>query len=373
MLRSLLNIARLTVKELRAIRGDKVMLVLIVYVFSVAVWLVSQAASTEVHDLTVAVVDEDHSQLSHRLIDAIREPLFEPPVLLSPAAAARAQLDGRYVLVVSIPPGLERDMRAGHGGTVLIMTDATAVAFAGNGATYLTQALTQAAADYLSPGEASTDRVDVVFRNRFNPNLTASWFGSVMQLMNNVTVLMLILSGASLIRERERGTIEHVLVMPVRPHEIVLSKILATGMVILFASVASLVVVVEGAMGVPIAGSLALYIFGAALYVITVGSIGLMLASFTQNMGQYGLLAIPVIVIMFLLSGGMTPLESMPGWLQWTMRIISPAPHFVDFAQSVLYRGSGLTLVAGDLAAIVVMSVVALTLVMIRFRKVLSA
>ncbi|WP_286789861.1 ABC transporter permease, partial [Thioclava sp. UBA3469] len=308
-----------------------------------------------------------------RLIDAIREPLFEPPVLLSPAAAAKAQLDGKYVFVVTIPPGLEHDMRAGQGGTVLILSDATAVAFAGNGATYLTQVLAQAAENYLAPGEPGSDRVDVVFRNRFNPNLTARWFSSVMQLMNNVTVLMLILSGASLIRERERGTIEHVLVMPVRPHEIVLSKIFATGMVVLFASVLSLVVVVEWAMGVPVAGSLALYIFGAALYVIAVGSIGLMLASFTRNMGQYGLLAIPVIIIMFLLSGGMTPLESMPEWLQWTMRLISPAPHFVAFAQSVLYRGSGLTLVAGDLVAIVVMSAVALTLVLIRFRKVLGS
>ncbi len=109
-----------------------------------------------------------------------------------------------------------------------------------------------------------------------------------MQLMNNVTILMLILSGSSLIREREHGTIEHVLVMPVRPHEIVISKIAATGLVILVASVASLVIVVQGAMGVPVAGSLGLYVFGAAIYVVAIGSLGLMLASFTTTWGSSG-------------------------------------------------------------------------------------
>ncbi len=372
MLQSLRNIGRLTLKELRAIRGDRVMIALILYVFTAAVWLVSQAGSTEVRDLTVAVVDEDHSPLSRRLTDAIRPPLFEAPVLLSADAAGPALIAGDYVLVLDIPPGFEADLRAGRSANLMIQADATAVAFAGNGSSFLSQTLAREAADYLSPGSESSDLVNIVFRNRFNPNLTAQWFTSVMQLMNNVTVLMLILAGASLIRERERGTIEHVLVMPVRPHEIVLSKVLANGMVILAASVASLVIMVEGVMGVPIAGSLGLYVFGAALYVVAAASIGLMLASFTHNMGQFGLLVIPVIVIMFLLSGGMTPLESMPVWLQWLMRTISPAPHFVAFAQAVLYRGAGIGLVLNEIAAISAMSLAALALVLARFRKILS-
>ena len=106
-----------------------------------------------------------------------------------------------------------------------------------------------------------------------------------MQPMNNVTILMLILSGSSLIREREHDTIDHVLVMPVRPHEIALSKIFACGSVILAAQMLSLRIVVEGLMSVPVAGSLALYLLGALLYVIAVGAIGLALATLAQNMG----------------------------------------------------------------------------------------
>ncbi|WP_146345713.1 ABC-2 transporter permease [Phaeobacter marinintestinus] len=371
-MRNLLNTLRLTMKELRAIRGDTLMIVLIIYVFSAAVWLVSQAASTEVRDLSVAVVDEDHSQLSARLIDSIQAPLFTTPILLSPKEADQAQLDGKYVLVVSIPPRFERDLRAGKEATVLLLADATAVAFAGTGSTYMAQLLAQEITEYLTPGESDSSLVDVVFRNRFNPNTTAMWFSSVMQLMSNVTVLMLILSGSSMIREREHGTIEHVMVMPVRPHEIVLSKIAATGLVILVASVLSLIIVVEGLMGVPVSGSLALYVLGAGLYVVAVGSLGLMVASFTRNMGQFGLLVIPVIIILYLLSGGVTPLESMPDWLRILMQWVNPATHFVSFAQSVLYRGSGIELVYPELLAIAAMASVAVALVLVRFRKILS-
>ncbi|SIS53512.1 ABC transporter permease [Phaeovulum vinaykumarii] len=371
-MRSLKNILWLTGKELRAIRGDRVMLVLIAYVFTLAVWLVSDAASTEIDHLSVAVIDEDHSQLSARLIDAIQPPLFATPALLGPAEAEAAQRDGREVLVLAIPPDFERDLRAGHDAELMVLVDATAVAQAGNGATFLRQVLAQELARWRAPGADGTALVDVVFRNRFNPNLTSRWFSAVMQLMNNVTILMLILSGASLIREREHGTIEHVLVMPVRPHEIVFSKILASGAVILGASLLSLIVVVQGVMGVPVAGSVALYAAGAAIYVVAVASLGLLMASFTRNMGQFGLLVIPVMVIMILLSGGMTPLESMPEWLQWVLRAISPATHFVIFAQAVLYRGAGLALVWGEMAMMAAMAAVAVAIVLGRFRKILG-
>ncbi|WP_026381445.1 ABC transporter permease [Afifella pfennigii] len=371
-MQTLRNIGRLTVKELRALRRDKVMLALMVYVFTAAIWLVANAVTTEVRDLSVAVVDEDRSPLSHRLTDAIQPPLFDPPVLLSPTQAAEAQSQGAYVLVVSIPPDFERDLRAGRTASLMILVDATAVAQAGNGAAFLSRLLNEEIAAYMAPGESAAAPVDVVFRARFNPNLQASWFTAVMQLMNNVTILTLILAGSSMIREREHGTIEHVLVMPVRPYEVVVSKILATGAVIIAASALSLVFVVQGLIGVPVTGSLWLYLLGAGIYVIAVASIGLLLASFTSNMGQFGLLVIPVIIVMFLLSGGMTPLESMPDWLRTMMRIISPSPHFVAFAQAVLYRGSGLHLVAGSLVAMALMAAVALTVVLARFRKVLA-
>ena len=373
MWRSLLNTLRLTGKELRAIRRDTVMLVLIFYVFTVATYMVADAISTEINDLAVAVVDEDQSTLSHRLTDAIQPPLFKHPVSLTPTQAEQALKYGDYILVVSFPPKFESDLLSGHAETISIDVDATAVAHAGNGAAFMQELLAGELSTFFTPNGSAASLVDVVFRNRFNPNLTSKWFTSVMQLMNSVTILTLILAGASLIREREHGTIEHVLVMPVRPHEIVFSKILANGAVILGASVFSLLVVIQWLIGVPLAqGVLPLFIAGTAIYVIAVASIGLLLSTFTHTMGQFGLLIIPVIIVMILLSGGMTPMESMPGWLRVLMQLISPAPHFVAFTQSVLYRGAGLALVAWEIAAMAAMAAMALAVALARFRRVLA-
>ncbi|MEE4011172.1 ABC transporter permease [Roseibium sp. FZY0029] len=373
MIASFRHILLLTVKELRAIRGDKLMLALIVYVFTIATYMVSYAVSTDIKDLSTAVVDEDHSMLSRRLADVVQPPLFAAPVQLDPKEAEAALKRGDHVLILSIPPNFERDLRAGRKATLELDIDATAVAHAGNGATFMTSLLSEEIARYFDLPGRGTGLVDVVFRNRYNPNLTPEWFTSVMQLMNSITILTLILSGASMIREREHGTIEHVLVMPVRPHEIVVSKILATALVILAATVLSLIFVVEFLIGVPVAGSLGLFVAGSAIYIAAIASIGLLLASFTRSMGQFGLLVIPVIIVMILLSGGMTPLESMPGWLQAVILTVSPSPHFVRFTQSVLYRGSGFGLVGGEMLAMSAMSAAALVIVLLRFRKILSA
>src|SRR5262249_42178280 len=169
--------------------------------------------------------------------------------------------------------------------------------------------------------------VDVVIHAKFNPNLYAYWFSSVMQVVNNITMLAVILTGAALIREREQGTVEHLLVMPVVPTEIMLSKIVANGIVILAAAAFSLSFVVQWWLQVPIAGSLILFLTGATLYPLTVAALGILLGTIASTMGQFALLAAPVLLIMQLLSGGATPMESMPVWLQYVMQIISPTPH----------------------------------------------
>jgi ABC-2 type transport system permease protein len=208
-----------------------------------------------------------------------------------------------------------------------------------------------------------------VIRTRFNPNLESSWFTSVMQVINNITMLTVILTGAALIREREQGTIEHLLVMPLVPIEIMLSKILANGLVILVAAGLSLVVVVGGWLRVPIAGSLTLFLFGTALYAFTVAALGIMLGTIATTMGQLGLLAMPVLIVMQLLSGGSTPMESMPLWLQYLMRTISPTPHFVSFSQAVLYRGAGVSIVWSELLVVLLIGAVYFAFSLSRFRR----
>ena len=173
--------------------------------------------------------------------------------------------------------------------------------------------------------------VKVVIQARFNPNLKSSWFTSVMQIVSNLTMITVMLTGAALIREREQGTVEHLLVMPVVPAEIMLSKILANGVVIVAAAALSLLLVVQWWLQVPITGSILLFLGGACFYVFTVAALGIALGTVASTMAQFGLLSIPVLLVMMLLSGSTTPMESMPVWLQYRHEGDQPDAAFRDF------------------------------------------
>lgn len=365
------NVFRLAVKELRSIKADPVLMLLILYSFTYAVYAVATGAKTEVQDLAVAVVDEDRSDLSRRVRDAFLPPLFKPPVEIGADEIDGALDAGRFVFVVVIPPSFAADVLAGRAPAVQMHVDATAMAQAGNGAVYAQTIITQEVARFVQREEsASPPPINLVIRAKFNPNLKSSWFTSVMQVINNITMLSVILTGAALIREREHGTVEHLLVMPVTPIEIMLAKIAANGLVIVAAAFVSLSVVVEWLLAVPIAGSFMLFLLGACLYQFSVAALGILLATFSTSMAQFGLLAIPVLVVLNLLSGATTPLESMPAWLQTVMQA-SPATQFVAFSQGVLYRGAGIAILWPELLALVAIGVVCFGLSLRRFRRVI--
>jgi ABC-2 type transport system permease protein len=365
----LANIFRLGIKELRSLRADPVLIALILYTFTYAVYSVTKDVSFEVLDASVAIVDEDHSELSRRLAAAIMEPYFRPPVLIGPDDVEPAMNNDRYVFVIDIPPRFEEDVLAGRRPSIQINVDATAMTLAGNGAVYLQNILTQEVLVFQRGREgAAAMPINLVMRARFNPNGDSEWFMSVMQVVNNITILSIILSGAALIREREHGTIEHLLVMPVTSFEIMLAKIWANGLVIAVAAILSLWFVVRWFLGVPIAGSIALFVAGTLLYQFSVTALGILLATFASSMPQFGLLAIPVIVIMDLLSGSTTPMESMPSWLQTVMQI-APSTHFIRFSQAVLYRGAGFDIVWIDLLVLSAIGLAFFLVSLARFRR----
>jgi ABC-2 type transport system permease protein len=370
--RHLANIYRLIIKEMRSIRSDPVMLVLVAYTFSFAIYAAATGASTEATNLSVGIVDEDHSDLSHRIADGLTPPTFQPAVEISAREMDAAMDSQRFLFVIEIPPNFQADILSRRQPSVQINVDATAVAQAFNGMTYIQNVIVSYVTEFITGREGLTGvPVKMVTRARFNPNLKSSWFTAVMQVISNLTMITVILTGAALIREREQGTVEHLLVMPVVPAEIMLSKILANGIVILFAAAISLQLVVQWWLQVPIAGSTLLFLGGACFYVFTVAALGILLGTVASTMGQFGLLAIPVLLVMMLLSGGTTPMESMPVWLAHLMKVISPTPHFVAFAQDVLYRGADLSIVWPEILATTAIGSVYFAFALYRFRRVI--
>lgn len=365
------NVFRLAVKELRSIRADPVLMLLIAYSFTYAIYAVATGASTEANNLAIAVSDDDRSDLSRRIRDAFQPPLFKPPVEIGADAVDEALDAGRFVFVVVIPPSFELHVLQNRQPEIQVHVDATAMAQAGNGAVYVQSIIAQEVNRFVQRSEGtSAQPINLVIRAKFNPNLKSAWFTSVMQVINNITMLSVILTGAALMREREHGTVEHLLVMPVTPVEIMLSKILANGLVIVVCAFVSLTVVVKWLLEVPIAGSVVLFLFGVALYQFSVAALGILLATFSTSMAQFGLLAIPTLVVLNLLSGSATPLESMPVWLQWVMQL-SPTTQFVSFSQGVLYRGAGPSIVWPQMLALVAIGIAYFALSLKRFRQVI--
>ena len=193
----------------------------------------------------------------------------------------------------------------------------------------------------------------------------------VMQIIGNLTLLTLMLSGAAIIREKERGTIEHLLVMPVGASEIAFSKILANGSVIVALAMASLWFIVHGAMGVPVAGSAGIIITGMLIYVLSFASLGILLAVLAPTMPQFGLLCIPVYMLVYLLSGATSPIESMTENMQQIIQI-SPTTQFVSFFQDVVHRGAGWDEVWQRLLIMLGQGLFFLSIALLKFKSMLS-
>jgi len=348
-------------------------LILVAYVFTVSIYTIATGVSTEPQNLTVGVVDEDQSNLSRQFLAVLnRPPLFKRAVLINANEIDPIMNAGRMIFVLEIPPRFEEDLLAGRKASLQLNVDATAMAPAGNGAVYIQTIIMQEITDFLAGLQVPLpSRANIVIRSKFNPEFYSSWFTSVMQVIANITMLAVILTGAALIRERERGTVEHLLVMPVVPPEIMWSKTIANTLVILIAAELSLLFVVQWLLGVPIAGSITLFFFGATVYAVSVATLGILLGTMTSTMGQFGGLAAPILLVDQLLSGGVTPMESEPVWLQYLIRTISATPHFVDFSKAILYRGAGFSIVWPQLAAMAAIGSVYFAFSLKRFRRVI--
>jgi ABC-2 type transport system permease protein len=361
-------IVYLGVKELRSVWHDKVLLLFMIWAFSFGIYSAATSVSRELHHAPIAVVDEDRSALSQRIAGAFYRPYFLPPVPIEPGEVDRGLDAGRYTFVLDIPPNFQRDVQAGRQPGLQVNIDATRMSQAFIGALYISNIVTTEVGGFVQRRslEGASD-VALVTRVKFNPNLDGIWFGGVMKIIDNITLLSVILTGAALIREREHGTLEHLLVMPLTPFQIMAAKVWANGAVVLATAALSLWLVVKAALGVPIAGSVGLFLFGAMLHLFSTTSLGIVLATVARSMPQFGLLMILVILPLQMLSGGMTPRDSMPEALQIIM-LAAPTTHFVRFAQAILYRGAGLDVVWGDFVAITALGVVFFSIALARFR-----
>lgn len=369
----LVNIFWLGTKELRALAKDPTMVIFIVWSFGVGIYMQATGAGETVHNASIAIVDEDHSQLSRTLSDLFYPPYFQTARTIDATDIDRVMDQGQYMLVVDIPPHFERDVRAGRNTTILVSADATASMQATLGTAYIQSMVTNEVNRYRRiDGKVRTLPADLVVRRAFNPNGTQSWFRAVASLADQLSLLVIILTGAALLREREHGTIEHLLVMPLTAFEIALAKVWANGLVLVVAFLCSLVFVVEDALHVPIAGSRGLLLVGTTIYVLAAASIGILLGTIARTMAQFSLLMLMTAMPMMMLSGGVSPVESQPQWVQYLTWLL-PSRHYVNFTQAIVYRGAGIEIVWREFVIVLVLGIAFLAVSLALFRRSIAA
>lgn len=366
---SISNVFWLSTKEVRSLLSDWFMLGLVIFSFTFSIISMAKNTAQEVHDATIGIADEDRSELSRAIAAGFLPPYFKPAEQIAVADIDRLLDRARYTFIIDVPPHFQSDVQAGRHPTVQVDIDATAAMQAGIGSGYAQQIVQAAILRNLShtdqpPPSAATLTIHLAF----NPNATSGWFMSVIGIINNITMLAILLCGAAVIREREHGTMDHLLTLPLSPVEIAAAKVLANGFVILVATAFSLYGVVRGLLAVPIAGSIPLFLCGVALYLFYALAVGLFLATLVQSMPQFGLLFMLVFLPMQMLSGGNTPLESEPRALQIMMQGVA-STHFVSFAEAILFRGAGFALVFWDYLAVAGLGALFFVFAVLRFRR----
>lgn len=335
------HVYRLGLKEVKSFLNDKVFFIFVIWSFTLNIIVVSNAGNMDVKNASIAVVNEDNSQLSRNIIQGLREPFFKTPANITFSEIDKNMDLGNYTFVVVIPEHFEADLLSNKLAEIQLNIDATVISQAYIGSGYIKQIINKEVNDYINEGQKNTDfkSFDNIIRVKYNPNSISEWFMSIAQVITMGTMLSMMLPAVALVREKESGTIEHLLVMPITPQEIMLSKIWSNALIILLFTMLSIQLVIKGYFGVKIEGFILLFFMGFIIFQFSVTSLGILLATFANNTAQLALLIILVMMPMVFLSGMYTPMESMAPIIQDIM-FLSPLKHCMDFAFAVIFRGT---------------------------------
>lgn len=369
----------MTAKEMRQLTRDGLLLAFTAYAFTVDVYLAGSGISLSLRNASMLIVDADHSAASRELASRFQPPQFAVTATgRSPSRAIEALDAGDALLALDIPAGFEKDLLRGNPLAVQVQIDTTNTVLGFMASAYSSQIVGEYGLEMSLrraglPAGALDQAPTVIDEHRvwFNPNQKDEWFMSIAELLMVITVFAMILPAAAMVREKERGTIEQLMVAPLSPFLVMFPKLLAMTLTILALCAISVFGVLQGVFSVPVRGSLALFFAVTALYVVSVSSIGLLIATFTRNLAQAGMLIVLLLAPMMFLSGAWTPPEAMPAWVRHLMAF-SPLHYFIDAGYGILLRGETFDMLHREFTGIALLGGVSFLCCLARFRRQLS-
>jgi ABC-2 type transport system permease protein len=372
---TLRQMAAMTSKEFRQLTRDRALLLFIAYIFTVNIIMAGQQGSLELNQAPLLVYDADRSAASRDLISRFQMPYFRfAGEAASPSHGLRTLEEGTALVFLDIPERFGQKVAQGREPAVVqLNVDATKTTRSYLAAAYSGSIVGKFSLDWTpkraaNSGETSLPRIDNRVRLRFNPALNESWFSSISELLTMMTVACILLPASAMVREKERGTIEQLLVSPLSPFQIMFSKVLAMTTVMLIGIGIAVVGIMQPMFHVPVRGSMGLLCGLTALFVFTNAGLGLLVATYARNAGQAGMLTLLLVMPIVVLSGTYTPVESMPAVLRTTMQL-SPLRHFIEIIYGILLRGAGIDTLWDSVLAMIVLGSGLFGLGMWRFRR----
>lgn len=369
----------MTWKELLQLMRDPILLVFVLYAFSADIYNAASGVSFQLNNAALVLFDLDRSAASRELAGRFMSPEFRWIGAISHASQGQQLLDdGKAMAVLDIPPGFSDRLARGDTAAVQMQIDASNSVQGFLAAVDATQIVTrygleQAAQRFGVGAGAMGGVLDAPIINNqtrvwFNPNQNDAWFMGISELLNVITLFSMLLPAAAMVREKERGTIEQLLVSPLSPLQIMIPKIVAMVAVILGGTALGLFGILVPVFAVPVAGSLLLFFVLTTLYVSTLAGIGILIATMTRNMAQAGMMVILIIAPMMFLSGAWTPPEAMPAIMRMGM-YVSPLYYYINASYGILMKGAGFNVLWPMFAGILLIAVLISLTTIVRFKK----
>ena len=342
------RIIAMTVKELKQLIRDPVLLLIIAYFFTADVYMAGSGVNLNLRNASVMVIDHDHSAASRELIYRFRPPYFDfKGEIFGKKEAEKLLNKGQILAVLDIPENFQHLLLQGQQVAVQFQVDTSNTVLGTLATGYATQITADFRQDFVIKRLGlNTEQMDAipVIQNRhrvlYNPNQVDGWFMSISELLTVITMLSMMLPAAAAVREKERGTIEQLAVSPLSSLQILLPKVISMGLVILLGVAVCLFLIIIPVFHLPIKGSIGLFFMVTALYVFTASGIGLFIATISRSLGQVTMLVILLMMPILLLSGAWTPPEAMPQAMRWAMTI-SPLYYFNEMSYAILLKGAG--------------------------------
>lgn len=371
MTRSLGRIREVVRKELLEVRRDPRLLRIIFLAPIIQLIAFGYAVSTDVRHTATIALDRDQSATSRRLSQALTASGYFDIVAwaTAPAELTTALDSGRATLALEIPRGFEADLDAGRGATVQLLLDGTNSNLATIARGYAEGIIERFGASLAAP--ASTPPLALAERAWFNPDLKSRNYNVPAVVGVIVMLVCLLLTSLAVVREREVGTLEQLLVSPLKPWELLAGKTLPFAMLGLI-DVAVITAVALAWFGVPFRGSYPLFLAASVLYMLSALGLGLLISTLAKTQQEAFLSTLLLFMPVMLLSGFLFPIDSMPPVFR-ALTVANPMRHYLEIVRALFLKGAGFEALSGQFLALGLLGSLIFAAAWFRFRTTTSS